>query len=405
MTSSAVAFKTFGYQNQHVEFMAFVSDEPSQAALSDFALQHWPASLVKEGGIAAAIQALSVLPSPRLLLVDVSQSSDPVADVQALMELCSPATSVIVAGAANDVKLYRELIAVGVADYLVKPLDNKDLHRALVSAVRPEEPEAEATEPGQVWFEIGTRGGVGSSTVAINTAWLAATELGALVALVDLDLHFGISTLTLDVEPSRGMREALKNPGRVDDLFIERAMVRAHENLFVLGTEEGLDGEIAIDPAAIDHLVGELRRKFDCVVIDLPRAQVVPYRRVLAAAQRITLVTDFTLVGMRDTLRLLALVRGVVGDSKLTVVANRVGRKRKTEMSADTFVKNAEVPIDVTLPDEPESALKAAQAGKPLATTASKALKGPLLGLARALVAREVAENKAPFWKRLLKRR
>jgi pilus assembly protein CpaE len=77
--------------------------------------------------------------------------------------------------------------------------------------------------------------------------------------------------LALDLELGRGFREALENPARIDSLFIERAMVREGENLFVLSTEEALDGAFSFDPSALTSLIESLRRDFQCVIFDFPR--------------------------------------------------------------------------------------------------------------------------------------
>ena len=78
---------------------------------------------------------------------------------------------------------------------------------------------------------IGVRGGVGASTIATSLAWLLGEKAHRSTALLDLDVHFGTGALALDLEPGRGLTDAIENPSRIDGLFIERAMVRANERL------------------------------------------------------------------------------------------------------------------------------------------------------------------------------
>jgi pilus assembly protein CpaE len=178
---------------------------------------------------------------------------------------------------------------------------------------------------GRLIAVIGARGGVGATTVATNLAWTLAHDHEMRVALVDLDLFFGTCGLSLDLELGRGFREALENPARVDSLFIERAMVREGENLFVLSTEEALDGAFSFDPSALTSLIERLRRDFQCVVFDFPRFAARRQAHVLTPPSAIMIVSDASLAGMRDTMRLSALLKKTAANAEITVVLNRVG--------------------------------------------------------------------------------
>src|SRR3546814_19032066 len=77
----------------------------------------------------------------------------------------------------------------------------------------------------------GTRGGVGASMLATSLAWLFSTQYKSPTALLDLDVHFGTGALTMDLEPGRGLTDALDNPSRINGLCNERALTRANDNL------------------------------------------------------------------------------------------------------------------------------------------------------------------------------
>ena len=93
---------------------------------------------------------------------------------------------------------------------------------------------------------IGVRGGVGASTIATSLGWLLGDAEGRSTALLDLDVHFGTGALAFDLEPGRGLTDAIENPSRIDGLFIERAMVKATDKLSVLSAEAPLN-------SAADH--------------------------------------------------------------------------------------------------------------------------------------------------------
>ena len=147
---------------------------------------------------------------------------------------------------------------------------------------------------------VGARGGVGTTTLAVNLAWHLANRQSRRVALVDLDLQNGDCALALNIKPTPGLREALVNPTRIDNTLLERVMTPVGERLFVLSSEEPLRDDLEFTAEAVDTLVAALREQFHYVVIDVPRIPATPYRRALDTADFRIIVGDQTLaVGAR----------------------------------------------------------------------------------------------------------
>ena len=352
-----------------------------------------------------AIEALAGVSTPHVLVIDISNSNDPLNDIGSLAEVCDAGTRVIALGNINDVNLFRNLVALGVQDYLLKPVTTEALNALVVKAAEePAAAEPEETRAGRLIAVIGARGGVGASTIAVNTAWLMAHEQKLRVAIVDLDLYFGTVALSLDLEPGRGFREALENPNRIDGLFIERALVRESDNLFILGAEEALENDFNFDPAAIELLLEKLRCDFDCVIVDFPRAVVTANAYILSAASAVAVVSDASLAGMRDTLRLVAFTKRVTPAAAVKVVINRFGAAKKGELSKEDFERGAGLKIDHVIPQEPGVAAISAGVGKPLVEVAKRSrLVTALRKLSSDLSAVEDEPTKAPFWQRFLK--
>jgi pilus assembly protein CpaE len=250
---------------------------------------------------------------------------------------------------------------------------------------------------------MGARGGVGTTTAAVNTAWLLAQEAGRHTALVDLDLYFGTVALALDLDPGRGLREALEQPSRIDSLFIERAMVRQGERLAVLSAEEPVQDDAAFDASAVDILLHELRQKFDWVVVDLPRGVSLTQRVALAAASHVVLVCEPTLAGLRDAIRIGTMVKESAPQARLIVVESGAGSHAgKPSVSRKDFEGGLGRAIDAVLPHDPKAAAAAANAGKALSAVASgSALVKALRKLAGELAGPPAAARRAPFWKKL----
>ena len=126
--------KTAAIRNR-VPFTGFVNDDVTLDALRRAVVaMEWPPEKCIKGGLRGAVQALSVAASPAILLVDLSDCSDPATEIDTLAEVCEPGTVVIAVGRLNDVGLYRELLARGIHDYLPKPISVSQLREALERA-------------------------------------------------------------------------------------------------------------------------------------------------------------------------------------------------------------------------------------------------------------------------------
>src|ERR1700730_8568460 len=137
------------------------------------------------GGIGKAIEYLGQHRSPHILIVDVSGIDLPVSRLNELAEVCEPGVAVVAIGNRNEIGLYRDLLHAGVADYVVKPLNTQLLAKALASGgAHTGEASPIHKKLGTMVAFVGTRGGVGATTLAVNIAWYLAHQRSRRVALV-----------------------------------------------------------------------------------------------------------------------------------------------------------------------------------------------------------------------------
>lgn len=353
--------------------LAYVSDEASlQVARAVAGEMGWTAGAVRRGGAGDALELLSGdIPAPRLLLADLDGTANPVVTVARLASMAGPDCRTVGLGTANDIDLYRDLLAAGAADYLVKPLTPEALHQVIRSAAQaPKRVKPQEATPARLVVVVGVRGGVGASTVAVNTAWMIGHELKRRTALLDLDLHFGTDTLALDLEPGRGLREALETPNRLDSLLVKSSMVNESDWLSVLGAEEPVEESIVFGPAAVASLLEELRGAgFQQVVVDMPRHLLPAHRPVLGSADQIVLVSDLSLAGIRDTVRLMASIK-VLGGPACQVV---IGGGRKPQLDRATFERGIQGKIAHLVPEDGKAVAAAANQGKAVAALSPQA--------------------------------
>ncbi len=349
-------------------FAAFMADNDTLQTLSGVAGKiGWNPEMVFPGGIGQAVRALGAMPCPEFLVVDISGSADPRADMQALADVAEEGTLVLAIGDVNDVTLYRDLIHAGVFDYLVKPVTGELLQNAMLAAQEalvavedtPDQPVS--TENRQIVC-VGVRGGLGTSSIVTNLAWLMA-EKGKNTAILDLDLYFGTSAMQFDLEPGRGLPDALDNPHRVDGLFLERAVVKPHEKLAILAAEAPVGTFREPAEGALEQLVTALGENYSDVIVDIPRQMLGDNADMLRAATDIILVTDFSLPAARDCIRLLAHIKQAAPNADIHVVADKVGMV-PNEVEEKDFENSIEYSVEVKIPFDPKTAMAASQQGK-----------------------------------------
>ena len=360
-----------GAAYRSVECAAFIADEETRRTVEQACQALGKTVSVAEGGSREAMEYLSEAPMPEVLIVDVSDTGKPLSTMLTITAAFAENTKVIAIGSVNDIALYRELIEGGVSDYLVKPVSEK----ALGDSIARERAPAPTIEPtgekqaANVIAVVGTRGGVGASTVAANCAWIVAQEHKRQTTLLDLDLQFGTIALALDIEPTRGLREALENPSRIDSLFLSSAAAKLSDRFTVLAAEEAVDGEVHFDPSAVDLLLGEINRSSQFIFVDLPRTGSIARTRLLQLTTQIVVVTDVTLAGLRDCIRLVAMLERAAPQAKLMVVANRAGRAENALSKAE-FEKALGRKVDVVLPEDTKALATSVNRGKPLPVVA-----------------------------------
>jgi pilus assembly protein CpaE len=370
-------------------FAAFACDEATAELIRAVTIEMgWQPEKVNKGGLRNAVQTLAVSASPTILFVDLAESGDPLNDINSLAEVCEPGTVVIASGQVNDVRLYRDLVASGIQDYLLKPFSTDQLREALAHAqltlAGPRIAEHVADRPHAMTAVVGVRGGVGTSMVATSLGWLLAESEDRSTALLDLDVHFGTAALSFDVEPGRGLTDAIENPSRIDGLFIERAMVKATSKLSVLSAEAPLNQPLLTDGSAFYQLQEELRGAFEMTVLDLPRHMLIQHPHLLHDCQSIVLVVELTLAAARDTIRMLSWLKANIPGAQVSVVANGVITGAAAEISRKEFEASIEHKIDLAIPFDAKLVAQAAKLGKPVAEVGKTGkTSAPMIELAR----------------------
>lgn len=362
--------------------IAFVEDGATETALREGLAEIALGDLdARRGGIKAAINALRKSATPRVLIVDVSGVDQPLSALHDLSLVTEPDVRVLVLGEINNLDFYREVTrGIGAMEYLTKPVTRDMIARHFAPLIAGRAPVMEAAHGGRVIAVTGVRGGVGATTVAVNLAYHFGIVSDRHTVMFDPDLHLGTAAMLLDSAAGPGLRMALENPERVDELFVERAAQPVSGRLHVLAGETKLAEQPGYGANAAQVVLDSLTRRYNFVVADVPFRPHPLFRDLLDQAHQRVLVMEPTLASIRDALRFLSLPPGSAQIRRPVIVLNRLGQpgglpRKKIEEALKTKV-------DIVIPDMPRVAELAATLGEAISKDRNAFRKG-IVELAR----------------------
>jgi pilus assembly protein CpaE len=266
-------------------------------------------------------------------VVDIAGVPNALYELDNLAGVCAPDVRVLVVGEDSDVGFYREMVRnMGVAEYVHKPLTREHVTRLFVPQIAGVTIDASASRGGSVIAVCGVRGGVGTTTVAVNLALQLTTATRGHVALLDLHLRQGTTALMLGVKPEGGLRIALEQPERADALFLDRVSVEVNERLRLIAADEALDGMPSPSPDGMRSVLDLLRRRFNYIVMDTPMPRTPGEMQAIRGARHMLAVMTPDLASIRDAVRLRELAASL-GTSHTTIAMNRLGMQGGLKMS------------------------------------------------------------------------
>ena len=347
---------------------------------------------VQLGGLQAALDHFAGQVTPNLLIIETKlQGKAAIEDVDRLADVCDPATKVVIVGRGNDVELYRELMRRGVSEYLVAPLNPLDLIETISGLYVDRE-----TQPvGRVIAFVSARGGAGSSTIAHNVGWCIAEQLKIHTTIIDFDLPFGTLALDFNEEPTQTVAEALGAPERLDDVFLDRVLVKVSDHLSLFPSPTVLERGYDADAAAYEAVVDAVRQMSPCVIVDLPHVWSPWVRQTLLAADDVVIVAAPCLGSLRNGKAFIDLLKqNRPNDAPPRLVLNQLGIPKRPEIPAKEFASAIGIEPAVTLPFEPQLFGASANHGQMLVEMHPKAHSAEsMMRLAEIVTGRRPQEN------------
>ena len=348
---------------------------------------------VQLGGVAAAVEHYTGQITPNLLIVETKlDGQDALGELDSLAEVCDPATKVIVVGRVNDVELYRELMRRGASEYLVAPVEPLQLIEVISGLYL----DPGATPIGRVVAVLGARGGAGSSTLSHNIGWCIAEELHINTTIVDFDLPFGTVGLDFNDEASQGVADALSAPERLDDVLLDRLLLKRGDHLSLFTAPAALERDYDSVPESYEAVIDAVRQSTPCVILDMPHGWAPWIRNTLLAADDVVIVATPDLTSLRNAKNIIELVKNArPNDNPPRLVINQVGMPKRPEIPSKDFAETMGVDPAAIIAFEPALFGQAANNGQMVIEVQPKApVSESVRRLCRAITGRNVASNR-----------
>ncbi|HAH09272.1 MAG TPA: CtpF protein [Alphaproteobacteria bacterium] len=306
---------------------------------------------VHMGGVFGAVEYFTESSTPNVVIVETRESGERIMhELERLAQVCDSGTKVIVIGGMNDIRLYRHMIRQGVNEYLVAPLQPLQVIEAISSLYN----DNSSGPIGKIYAFVGARGGTGSSTIAHNTAWAIAQNLQIATTVIDFDVAFGTCGLNFNQDLMQGVAEALASPERLDDVLLDRLLVKhtSHLNLFVSPAQ--LDREAEITPEAVETVIEVVRQAVPCVVLDLPHIWAPWVKHALTSADEIVLVANPDLSSLRNGKNMYDMLNAArPNDNPVRLVLSQVGVPRRPEIPVKDFGEAMGTAPELVVPFDP----------------------------------------------------
>jgi pilus assembly protein CpaE len=318
---------------------------------------------VKRGTIRNALRMLERDTDLFALVVDISQVSDPIAELKRLSRVCPADVRVAVIGENNDIPFYRGLMELGLIEYLPKPLTRDIVQTQLRPKLLGDEKSDQTGRGGHVISICGAQGGSGATSIAINLALQLAEATKAKVALLDLHLQGGEAAVMLGVRPGPGLRIALETPTRADTLFLERAAIEVNERVRLIAADEDLDAKLDITAEGTGHVLGLLRQRFSYIVVDVPMPLSPALHPVIALSRHVLVLLEAEVTGLRNANALRAVVTNIAGKNRVFTLLNRANRAGG--LPTGTIANGLGGKPDMVIPDLGKGMTQAVNLGVP----------------------------------------
>jgi len=309
-----------------------------------------------------------------------------------------------------DPDLLLQALRAGAKEFFPQPIKREEVKEALLRFKERRERvkfDGEKKKKGKIIDVIGSKGGVGNTTIAVNLATSLIESTGTpLVALIDMNLLFGEIPILLNIESAFNWGEVAKNISRLDSTYLMSILSKHSSGVYVLPSPTGLDGVNVASPEIIESLLNLMRNVFDYIVIDGGQALDDISLKILEMADTVLLVAILSLPCLTNVRRLLWIFQklGYPKQEAIKIMINR-HHKKNSVISSEEAEESINQKIFWFVPNDYPTTMSAINQGKTLSSVAPGAeVSKNLKELASHLLEKgEKGKGKVRFWSEVFK--
>jgi pilus assembly protein CpaE len=322
------------------------------------------------------VQLQSDTRKPDLLIFQLSEDSEKEMEMIESLLKENKVGAVFLTASNADPEILMQAIRVGVKEFFAQPINVEAVKQALQRFKEQQRglmPKGE-NKSGKIISIFGSKGGVGTTTVAVNLAIsLLQAKKGLSVVLVDMNTLFGEVPLFLEMSPKFHWGEITKNIDRLDNTFLGNILTQHKSGIHVLPSPAYLNGHVKPTPEVMARLLHLMTKIYDYILVDTGQSTNDTSLRVVELSDTLLLITILSLPCLANTNRLIKsfLDLGYLGNGRIKVILNRYTKNN------DISLKDAQAGINKELfwiiPNDFNTTMAAINNGKPLAEISSRA--------------------------------
>lgn len=327
---------------------------------------------------------------PDVVFLDLGRDSEPYFSFASLLRRVHPATKLIACSATSPQshQILLEAMRSGVQDFVPKPVATDSL-KVMLSRFAEELDVKGSAASNKVIVIMGSKGGVGATTITVNLGVQLATFARKRVAVLDFARPLGNVHLLLDLHPRFGIRDAVESLDRLDSHFFNGLLTHHKTNLEVLGGATQPEEWQRIAVPVLERVVNVAQNNFDLVLVDMGSQFSSEWSPILGAARMIMLVAEANVPALWTLDRRLAAMTGFGLDpERARIIINRW--HKGDEEVLKSIQKNINRPLFACIPNDFRKASEAVNLGTPILENHNNLLSNRYRQIAAQLVGMDV---------------